>query len=270
MAAAALAATIGVRAAQAPQGGGRGGLVPMTASTILRDPAPHIGTNVSMMATVETVLSKTVFTVDQDKAKASPQDLLVIAPTLTATPEANAYLTVQGEVMRFDPAEIAKRAKGYTLDLPADAIEKYRGKPVVLATAVVTTMLVDLAKKPIPPMTAGEQIVAAQMKAIQTASGAVRAGLEAPNPAQLKEHVETLKKAFTQADPVFKGLNLADAVGWTADALKLVGTMEAGVAAGKWEGLKAASGSLQQLCTACHTARRDRMDDGSYRIRIGG
>ena len=37
--------------------------------------------------------------------------------------------------MRFDPAEIAKKARNYTIDLPPDVIEKYRGRPAVLATA---------------------------------------------------------------------------------------------------------------------------------------
>ena len=66
-----VAGVIGLRAAQGPpaQGGAARPLVPMTASTIAREPAAHLGENVSMMAAVETVLSKTIFTVDQDKTK---------------------------------------------------------------------------------------------------------------------------------------------------------------------------------------------------------
>jgi hypothetical protein len=90
----------------------------MTASTIAREPAAHIGENVSMMAAVETVLSKTIFTVDQDKTKSTGQEVIVIAPTLQETPGQNVYLTIQGEVIRFDPAEIAKKVRNYTVDSP--------------------------------------------------------------------------------------------------------------------------------------------------------
>ena len=52
-----LATTLAVRAGQAP-GGAAPKLVPMTASTILRDPAAHLGETVSLMAAVETVLTE--------------------------------------------------------------------------------------------------------------------------------------------------------------------------------------------------------------------
>jgi hypothetical protein len=37
--------------------------------------------------------------------------------------------------------------RNYTIDIPADVIEKYRGKPAVIAAVVVTTGSVDLAKR---------------------------------------------------------------------------------------------------------------------------
>ena len=46
--------------------------------------------------------------------------------------------------------------------------------------------------------------------------------------------------------------------------------MEQIAAAGKFEDLKAPVGALQATCTACHTARRERMEDGTYRLKIGG
>jgi len=111
-ASAALAGSIALRADQGPpQGGAAKPLVPMTASTIVREPAAHIGENVSMMAAVETVLSKTIFTVDQDKTKSTGQEVIVIAPTLQEMPGRNEYLTIQGEVIKFDPAEIAKKVR---------------------------------------------------------------------------------------------------------------------------------------------------------------
>ncbi len=269
--AALLSASIAVRAEQGPpQGGGARPLVPMTASTIVRDPAAHLGMNVSMTASVDAILSKTVFTVDQDKSKSTGHDVIVIAPTLQAPPELNAYLTVQGEVFRFDPAEIAKRNRAYQLDLSAELIEKYRGRPAVMAAVVVTPALIDLAKRPIAPPTPAEIAMSGAMKTVNSAMGVVRAGLEQPDAAQLKEQAAALKKAFAETEAIFKARNTPTAVAWASEALKHATAMEVAVAAGKWDDVKAAASGIQPLCAQCHNEHRERLDDGSYRIRSGG
>jgi hypothetical protein len=267
-----LAGSIALRAEQGAPGQGAAArpLVPMTASTIARDPASHMGENVSMMAAVETVLSKTIFTVDQDKTKATGKEVLVIVPTLQAAPDVNAYVTVQGEVLKFDPDEITKKARGYKLDLAPDMIEKYRGKPAVLATSIVNNALVDLAKRPITPPSPVEVALSGHMKIINSAMGVVRAGLEKPDAAQLKEQAASLKKAFTETEAIFKARGAATAIAWAGEAVKFSTQMEAAVAASKWDDVKAAAGGIQPLCAQCHGEHRERLDDGSYRIKSGG
>lgn len=242
----------------------------MTASTIARDPAAHMGENVSMMAAVEAVLSKTVFTVDQDKTKSTGHEVLVIVPTLQTAPELNAYLTVQGEVFKFDPAEVTKRNRTYTLELTPEQIEKYRGKPAVMATVVLNAALLDLAKRPITPPTPAEVALSAAMKTITSAMGVVRTGLEKPDAAQLKEQAAALKKAFTETEAIFKARNTTTAIAWAGEALKHATEMEVAAAAGKWDEVKAAAGGIQPLCAQCHGEHRERLEDGSYRIKSGG
>ncbi|HEX5068702.1 MAG TPA: hypothetical protein VFV78_00695 [Vicinamibacterales bacterium] len=263
--------SLGLRAAQAPAGGGAGALVPMTASTILRNPDAHMGERVSMMATVEAIVSKTAFTMDQDGTKSTGQELLVLAPNLTAAPDRNAYLTVQGEVMKFDPAELAKKAPTYTLDLPADILEKFRGRPCVLATAVVTNKLVDLEKKPIVPMTPAELAFQKLMTTIQASFPAVRAGLDQPNAATaLKDQAAAVKKSFMDAQAYFGANGPAGAAKLAGDALAFATTIDDSLTAGKIEDAKTAATGLQQLCATCHGQFRERLDDGSYRIKSGG
>jgi hypothetical protein len=271
-ASAALAGSIVLRADQGPPQGAAAPrpLVPMTASTIAREPAAHIGENVSMMAAVETVLSKTIFTVDQDKTKSTGREVIVIAPNLQAAPELNMYLTVQGEVFMFDPAEITKRNRTYKLDLSPELVEKLRGKPAVMATAVVNPALVDLARRPIVPPTPAEIAMSGAMKTINSAMGVVRAGLEKPDAAQLKDQAAALKKAFAETEAIFKTRGTTTAIAWAGEALKHATNMEAAVAAGKWDEVKAAAGGIQPLCAQCHGEHRERLDDGSYRIRSGG
>ena len=264
-----IVAGIAVRAEQGQGGGGRGGMVPMTASTIARNPAAHMGETVSMMAAVEAQLSKTVFTVDQDKTKTG-QEVLIIAPTLQTAPELNAYVTIQGEVFAFDPAEVAKKARNYTLDLSPDLVAKYQGKPAVLATVVVTQALVDLAKKPIVPMTPAELAFRQNMLTIDGGAKALVAGLDQPNPTQLKDTIAGMKKAYTDVEAFFKGRNTTDAIKWAGDSLKIVTDMEAGLAAGKLEVVKAGTTNVRAICAQCHGAHRERQDDGTFRIKAGG
>ena len=270
-----LASTLVVRATEEvpPQGGAGGGgaarLVPMTASTILREPAAHFGENVSMMAPVEAVLTKTAFTVDQDRTKTG-KELLVIAPNLTAAPEKDAYLTIQGEVMKFDPAEIQKKQPRYTLDLSPDQVAKFQGQPMVLATVVVTPALVDLAKKVAPPMTPAEQAFRQLMLTINPASTALRTGLDNPAAVQLKDQVLALKTSFAGVESYFKTNGPADAVKMASDALAIATSMETSLQAGKLDEVRTQSASLTQMCAGCHGQFRERQDDGSYRIKSGG
>jgi hypothetical protein len=244
-------------------------LVPTTASSVLLDPQSHIGANVSMMATVDAILSKTAFTVDQDRTKNGPA-LLVLAPTLTAAPMVNDYVTVTGDVLKFDPAEIAKRAKAYTIDLPPELVSKYQGQPVVLAAAVVDPKLIDLARRVPPPMSPAELAFQKAMRTINPTFMQLRGGLASPEAAKIQEQAGVLKTAFAEIETYFKSRSVADATGWAADAIKHSTAMEQGAAAGKWDEVKSASGSLQQLCSTCHNAYRERQDDGSFRIRSGG
>jgi hypothetical protein len=270
-----LVVAITSRTALTQRGGGGGAagggkpLVPLTAASILLNPNGHIGENASMMAAVEAVLSKTVFTVDQDKTKSTGQEVLVIAPTLTEAPALNTYVTVQGEVIKFSTDEVARKARGYTLDMPDAAIERFNGKPAVIATAVITSALLDLAKKPIPPMTPDDVLLDGYMKSINPAFTALRTGIDKPDAAQIKEQVAAIKKGFTDVDAFFKVKGMSDASQWAGDALKAATAMEQSATASKWDDVKTSVATMQQTCTACHTARRERVDDGTYRLKIG-
>ena len=242
-------------------------MVPVAASSVAAYPDTYLGENVSVMAAVEALLSKTAFTIDQDKTKSTGKDVLVLAPTLTGVVQPNTYVTVVGEVIRFDPAEVAKRLKGYTIDLPADLVTKYQGRPAILATAVINSALLDVAKRVLPPLTPAEAAFDKVMKQVGPTFNSLRSGLEKPDAAALKDQVATLKKSFTDAEAFFKARGTSDATGWAGEALKLVTSMEAATTAGKFEDIKASATDLATLCQNCHTAHRERLEDGTFRIK---
>jgi cytochrome c556 len=257
------------------QGGGQPApqakpMIPLAASTFATNPDTYVGENVTVTGAVEQTLSKTAFSIDQDKTKATGKDVIVIAPTLQKGVDQNTYITVIGEVVKLDPAEIAKKAKNYAVDLSPELLEKYKGKPVVLATAVVNSAAIDIAKVPPPPMTADDMALSKIMKQVGPANTQLRTALDASNVETSKQHVATLKQMFLETETFWKPKGKADAIQWSADARKAVDSLEKAVAATKWDEAKTAAGALGQTCQQCHGAHRIRIEDGTYRIKTGG
>ncbi len=256
--------------ARAQRGGGGGGggaaLVPTSASSILAHPEQYVGQQVSLLGTVEKSITKTTFTMVQGKTPMK-QDLLVIAPNLQSSPDVSAYVTVVGDAIKFDPAEVTRRLRGYTLDLPPDLVEKYKGQPVVLATAVINAANTDIAKKPIAPPAADEVALDNIMKQVSPGFTALRVSLDSSTTTTALEKAKELKGYFGDVQAVFTKRSLSDAAGWAGDAQKLADTIGMAASAGKWDDAKTAATTLNGLCGQCHTARRERLDDGTYRIK---
>ena len=130
---------------------------PVATNTILRHPDAYYGKSVTVTAGIEQVLSKTAFVVDQRKTvtangtTALGQPLLVIAPSLNGALDSTHYVLVRGQIVKFDPAEIARLAPGYAIDLVTGVGERFVGKPVLVATSVIDSTYKDLVKRPIAP-----------------------------------------------------------------------------------------------------------------------
>jgi hypothetical protein len=247
-------------------------LIPVATNTVASHPESYYGERVTMTASVQSVLSKSAFSVAQkafgDTAKTMPNpDVLILAPKLQAPVPANAYLTVFGEVVKFDPEEVAKKAKDYKLDLPADVIEKYRGKPALIATAVINESFLDLTWRMPPPAMPDEEALDKLMKKVQPAFGALRGSIDASNADVTRQNAGILKQAFTETEAIWKSRGKTEPMQWAAEARKNAEAIETAASTGKWDAAKTAAGPLGQSCGQCHTAYRERFDDGSFRIK---
>jgi cytochrome c556 len=246
-------------------------LVPVATNTVTANPDAFYGQAVTMTASVEQIHSKSAFSVDQRRVgdatlKGGPTDILVLVPTIQSAVDLKTYVTVMGEVVKFDPAEIAKKAKDYKLDLPPDAIAKYTGRPALIATSVINEKFLDVAKRLPPPMTAEEEAFSKVMKQVAPAFAALRAGIDASNVENATKNAAVLTQAFTDTEAFFKPKK-PDATMWAADARKHVESIQAAVTAGKFDEAKATATTLQQACANCHGTYRERFDDGSYRYK---
>jgi len=248
-------------------------LVPVATNTLTSNPDAFYGQAVTITASVEQILSRTSFVVDQRrvgtatlKGVKGPTDVLVLVPNIQSPIDLKSYVTVMGEVVKFDPAEVAKKAKDYKLDLPADAAAKYAGRPALIATSVINDKFVDVAKRLPPPMTAEEEAFSKVMKQVGPAFAALRAGVDKSEVENANKNATVLRQAFTDTEAFFKPKK-PDATLWAAEARKHVESIQASVAAGKWDDAKTAAGTLQQACGRCHGQYRERFDDGSFRYK---
>jgi hypothetical protein len=93
--AALLLVTVTLRAQQAPPAN----LVPVTAASLAAQPERYVGKIVAVHGSVETFISATAFSVDQDPTRATLTDVLVIAPNLMPGPSLPGFSTIFGVPM---------------------------------------------------------------------------------------------------------------------------------------------------------------------------
>ena len=241
--------------------------VPAAASSIAAKPEAFYGQYVTVYATVEKSLAPLAFTLDQDKTKSTGKEVIVLAPRLHEPVEPNTYVTVIGEVVKPDPGEIAKVAKNMAGSVPADVLAANADKAVILATAVITASLNDLAKFIPPPMTPEEAVLDKAMKAVGAANGALRKGVDASNAELVKTNTAVLAKSFAETEEFWKKRGVAEAVKVAQTARAAVEGIEKAALAGNWNDAKTHNTTLGQQCTTCHGAYRERLEDGSFAVK---
>jgi hypothetical protein len=258
-----LITTVAVRAQQAPPAN----LIPVTAASLVAQPDRYLGLVVAVYGTMDAPLGGTSFSMDQDPKRSAMNDVLVIAPNLTAHAKMGEYVTVIGEVMKFDPAVLKTKAPRYTLSLPPGGEMRYAGKVMILASSVVDGSMTDLAKFVPPPLTPEETAFDAVMKQVNPTFGELRKALEASDAAAAKAQGAKLRGFFSETSAFFAKRSVTDAQGWAKEAVALVDAATKGAASNDWTAAKDAASKIQPLCASCHNAHRERLEDGSYRVK---
>jgi hypothetical protein len=266
-----------VAAGSAQRGGGADGTapapppyVPLATTVLAKDPGRYIGKRVTLTALVARVLTKSAFSIDQrGKNGASGHDVLVVAPILNGPVEPGKIVTVAGDLVAFDPAEIAARVKDVRLELPPDLVEQYRGRPAVIAKVVVNDAMIDLAMRLPPPMSADEKALDDTMKKVGAAFAALRAGVDSSNSTATASNLAVLKPGFAQTLSFWKAQGVDRAATLAQEAATRVDAIEKASAGGDWDAAKKSVATLNQSCQSCHGAYRERFDDGSFRIKPG-
>ena len=246
-------------------------LVPVATNTIAANPDAFYGQAVTITASIEQIFTRSSFTVDQRRvgaaaAPAHPTDVLVLVPNIQRPVDLKSYVTVMGELIKFDPAEVARKAKDYKIDLPPDVAAKYAGRPVLIATSVINDKFDDVAKRLPPPLNAEEADFQKVMRAVGPAAAALRSAVDSSNAEVAARNAAILQKGFADTEAFWKPKK-AEPTQWAANAKKEVEALQAAITAGNWNQAKTHAATAAQSCGQCHGVYRERFDDGSFRIK---
>jgi cytochrome c556 len=254
-------------ATAAPVAGPQRPAIPVATGALLAHTDQYAGATVSLTAAVSEIYGPTVFSVTQAGRKDSAADVLVVSAILTSPVQTGRYVTIIGDVIRFDAGTIATRLKDAAPQLGVDVVEHYRGRPAIVATSVIDGAMTDLAKRLPPPMTPEEEAYSKVMKQIGPDFTTLRQAVTATNAADASAQSSALARLFAGAVPFWKAQARPDALQWIDEAQKTAASIDAAAAKGNWDEVKTSVTKLQQICGNCHTQYRERLDDGSYRYK---
>jgi hypothetical protein len=218
---------------------------------------------------------RTAFLVDQRKAVGAREvqsigkPVLVIAPYLTSSLEKSKYLMVSGQLVKFAPGAVQKLVADYKLDLAPDAVSKYEGQPVLVATSVLDAKYAEIGRKPPPAATSDELAMSTAMKSISAAFATLRTASQASKTEDVVQSAATLQPLFTKVETAWDDIGQVPAAQLARDARGHAAAIQGAAAAGNWMAVQASATALNQVCGSCHGAYRERQDDGTFRFKPG-
>lgn len=117
------------------------------------------------------------------------------------------------------------------------------------------------------PRSLDEQAFIAAMKTIMPTQGSLRKNIEAKNVDGVKADAAKLEAIFKTSEDFWKERKAEDGIDWSKQGR--AGASEIGklAAAGEWDKIPDAQKKVGSTCSACHTAHREKLPDGSYKIK---
>jgi hypothetical protein len=116
-------------------------------------------------------------------------------------------------------------------------------------------------------MSADEAAFDRTMKSIGPAFNGIRQAVTNAAAEGAVAQAQALVRGFGETEAFWKKRGPVETHALASKARSDAMALEKAVIAGDWGAAKAAAGSLQQACSSCHGTHRERLDDGSYRIR---
>ncbi len=107
----------------------------------------------------------------------------------------------------------------------------------------------------------------AAMKKVLPTQGSLRKSLEAKDAEAVKKDAAALEAIFATSEAFWKARKVEDATNWSAQAKAGAAQIAKLAAAGEWDKVPDAQKQVGSTCMACHTAHREKLPEGGYKIK---
>lgn len=111
-----------------------------------------------------------------------------------------------------------------------------------------------------------EAFVAAMKKVIPT-NGSLGKNVTAKDVEATKKDAAALEEIFKVSEGFWKARKVQDAIDWSIQGKNAAAEVGKLAAAGEWDKIPDARKKIQETCMACHNAHREKLPDGSYKIK---
>ena len=112
-----------------------------------------------------------------------------------------------------------------------------------------------------------EKGFAKEMKLVGKAAKGFKANLESKNAAAVEKDAAAVAAAYDAMTGFWKARKADDAVKFSSDSAEAAKATAAAAKAGDWDKVNASWKTVGQNCKGCHDKHREKLDDGSYKIK---
>jgi hypothetical protein len=132
----------------------------------------------------------------------------------------------------------------------------------MIALIAVTTLTAVLY-----PLAASADQLQDTMKQVGATMGKIKKGLDGKMLHEAAGDAEKMQALFKDAEAIFAGMKMMDAVEMAKAAQSAAGDIMSAGHGGNAEGATAAFGKLGGTCKGCHDVHREKLQDGSYKLK---
>ncbi len=105
------------------------------------------------------------------------------------------------------------------------------------------------------------------MKAVGKANKDFKGNFESKNAAAVEKDGAAVAESYKAMAGFFKARKNDDAVKWSDDSATAAAATATAAKAGDWDKVKSEWSAVGKNCKACHDKYREKLDDGSYKIK---
>jgi cytochrome c556 len=105
------------------------------------------------------------------------------------------------------------------------------------------------------------------MKSVGKAAKEFKGNFEGKKAEAIEKDATTVAEAYKAMATLFKARNADDAVKLSEDSATAATATAAAAKAGEWDKVKSSWATVSQNCKSCHDKHRQKLDDGSYKIK---